>query len=59
MLIKPFNFNRACLVVPTTFAECLSYEQQLLFLASKINELTDAVNELDERVTALEGNTQD
>lgn len=54
MLMQPFPFNSR-LVVPSTFAECLSYEQQLLFLASKINELTDAINELDERVTALEG----
>lgn len=40
----------ARLVVPSTFEECLSYEQQLLFLAKKVDELED-------RVEALEGDT--
>lgn len=40
----------ARLVVPSTFEECLSYEQQLLYLAKKVDELED-------RVEALEGET--
>lgn len=53
MLIRPFPFAPR-LIIPSTFAECLSYEEQILFLTQKISDLTDAVNELDERVTALE-----
>lgn len=38
------------LVIPTTFAECLSYEQQVNYLAQKIAELEDRVADLEAEV---------
>lgn len=58
MRLQPFPFNPR-LVVPSTFGECLTYEEQMLFLAKKIADLTDAVNALDDRVEALEGRNVD
>lgn len=39
---------RPMLVIPSSFAECLSYEQQIMYLNKKIEEL-------EKRVTELEG----
>jgi len=39
------------LVIPTSFEACLSYEQQVNFLAQKIHDL-------EERVEALEGDVE-
>jgi hypothetical protein len=57
-MLRPFPFNPR-LVVPSTFGECLTYEEQMLFLAKKIAELTDAVNALEARVETLEGGAVD
>lgn len=43
--------NNARLVIPTSFEQCLSYEEQIRFLAEKVTEL-------EARVEALE-NAQD
>lgn len=43
--------NNARLVIPTSFEQCLSYEEQIRFLAEKVAEL-------ENRVAALE-NAQD
>ena len=39
------------LVIPTSFEACLSYEQQVNFLAQKIHDL-------EERVEVLEGDVE-
>lgn len=43
----PFNPQ---LVIPTTFEECLSYEQQVNFLAQKIHDLEERVEALEAEV---------
>lgn len=38
------------LVIPTTFEECLSYEQQVNFLAQKLHDLEERVEALEAEV---------
>lgn len=58
MAKRCFPFG-ARLVVPSTFEECLSYEQQVLYLAKKIDELEERVEELEGNSTAEPTETSD
>lgn len=39
--------NNARLVIPTSFEQCLSYEEQIRFLAEKVTELEARVEALE------------
>ncbi len=41
---------RPQLVIPSSFQECLSYEQQIMYLNKKIEELNDKVIELESKI---------
>jgi hypothetical protein len=43
----PFNCR---LVIPKTFDDCLSYGQQVAFLAEKVIDLEERVKALEEKV---------
>lgn len=46
----PFGPCKPRLVIPTSFEACLSYEQQVNFLARKVAELEDRVEALEAEV---------
>lgn len=37
------------IIIPSTFQECLSYEQQILYLNKKIEDLTERVEALESK----------
>ena len=49
----------ARLIFPTVFIDQLSYQEKLDVLCEKLKEAYDKINELEERVEALEGSTED
>lgn len=46
----PFGPCKPQLVIPTSFEMCLSYEQQVNFLAQKIHDLEERVEALEAEV---------
>lgn len=53
--MRPFKWwGTPQIVIPSSFEEALSYEQQQCFIAKKLSEAIDAINDLEARVEALE-----
>lgn len=42
------------LIIPSSFGECLTYAQQILWLVKKIDAMQDEITALTARVQALE-----
>lgn len=49
----------ARLIFPTIFIEQLSYQEKLDVLCDKLKDAYEKINELEDRVEALEGSTED
>lgn len=58
--MKPIEYMHVCgaPVLPAVYGESLSYGEELGKMQEKINELIDAIEELKNRVEALEGGNE-
>ncbi|MBO7733321.1 MAG: hypothetical protein J6S67_12225 [Methanobrevibacter sp.] len=43
------------LIIPTSFEECLTYGQRQYYMWKVIEQMQDKIDELEERIEALEG----